>query len=45
MHACVHRGDILQVETYFHEEGRLAARRDWVVTDKASGKVLGTATR
>ena len=40
-----HRGDVVNVETYFSEEGRLAARRDWVITDAATGEYLGGATR
>lgn len=37
-------GDIVQVETYFTDEGRLAARRDWVIKCAATGEVLGAAT-
>ncbi|GFR43166.1 hypothetical protein Agub_g4215 [Astrephomene gubernaculifera] len=37
-------GDIVKVETYFTEEGRLAFRREWKLTDVATGKLLGAAT-
>lgn len=43
MHAL--RGDVVTVETYFTEEGRLAFRRDWRMINKATGKVLGVGTR
>lgn len=42
---CYHRGDIVSIETYFSEEGRLAARRDWRILNAATGEVLGMATR
>lgn len=44
MHDYPQWGDIVTVETYFTEEGRLAARRDWVITNAATGAVLGGAT-
>ena len=34
----------MRVETYFEGEGRLAARRDWVITDVATGAQLCAAT-
>lgn len=34
----------MRVETYFHFEGRASARRDWVLTDVATGAQLGCAT-
>jgi len=37
-------GDLVRAETYFCEEGRLAARRDWVVTDVKTGQRIGAAT-
>ncbi|GIL81630.1 hypothetical protein Vretifemale_10651 [Volvox reticuliferus] len=37
-------GDIVGIETYFTEEGRLAFRRDWKVTDIATGTMIGAAT-
>lgn len=37
-------GDIVGVETYFALDGRLAARRDWVLTNKTTGQYLGAAT-
>ena len=39
------RGDLVQIETYFSAEGRVGARRDWVIRSAASGEVLGRATR
>ncbi|GAX73594.1 hypothetical protein CEUSTIGMA_g1045.t1 [Chlamydomonas eustigma] len=37
-------GDILELQTYFTDDGRLAARRDWLISDTASGKQIGSAT-
>lgn len=37
-------GDVVSVETYFTEEGRLAFRREWRITDVATGELLGAAT-
>lgn len=39
------RGDLVQIETYFSAEGRVGARRDWVIRSAASGEILGRATR
>jgi hypothetical protein len=39
------RGDLVRLETYFAEDGRLATRRDWHITDAATGAYLGAATR
>jgi len=36
---------MVTVETYFSADGRLAARRDWRITNSLSGEVYGTATR
>ncbi|GLC41093.1 hypothetical protein PLESTB_000943700 [Pleodorina starrii] len=44
MHQYPKWGDIVAVETYFSEEGRLAFRRDWKVTNASTGAVLGAAT-
>lgn len=38
------RGDIVRMETFFAEEGRLAARRDWLLTDAATKQHFGAAT-
>lgn len=38
------RGDVVNVETWFQQEGRVAARRDWLLTDAATGKLYGAAT-
>lgn len=40
-----HRGDIVRLETYFAEDGRLTTRRDWRLTDATTGRYLGAATR
>lgn len=40
----IRRGDIIRVETYFQSEGRIGARRDWVLTDVATGAQIGCAT-
>lgn len=37
-------GDIVQLETYYAEEGRVMVRRDWCITDAATGHQLGAAT-
>ncbi|KAI3437803.1 hypothetical protein D9Q98_000250 [Chlorella vulgaris] len=37
-------GDVVQIDTWFQEDGKLAAQRDWSVKDKATGRVLGRAT-
>ncbi|GIL58555.1 hypothetical protein Vafri_13497 [Volvox africanus] len=37
-------GDIVGIETYFTEEGRLAFRREWKVVDIATGTMIGAAT-
>ncbi|KAG2429336.1 hypothetical protein HXX76_011102 [Chlamydomonas incerta] len=37
-------GDVVAVETYFTEEGRLAFRREWKLLDVATGKLLGAGT-
>uniref|UniRef100_UPI003F7784EC Acyl-[acyl-carrier-protein] hydrolase n=1 Tax=Chlamydomonas reinhardtii TaxID=3055 RepID=UPI003F7784EC len=37
-------GDVVAVETYFTEEGRLAFRREWKLMDVATGKLLGAGT-
>lgn len=38
-------GDLVRLETYFAEDGRLTTRRDWVITDAVTGEHLGAATR
>ncbi len=38
------RGDVIQINTWFQEDGKLLAQRDWRITDKATGKELGRAT-
>ena len=35
---------MVQIETWFQEDGKLAAQRDFVLTDAADGRVLGRAT-
>lgn len=40
----VRRGDVIKVETWFQEDGKLAAQRDWRVSDAATGQELGRAT-
>eukprot|EP00887_Chlorella_sp_A99_P001791 scaffold19.g1791.t1 len=37
-------GDIIQIETWFQEHGKIGAQRDFVITDAKSGQVLGRAT-
>ena len=38
------RNDRVRVSTWFAEAGTLAARRDWVIADAATGQQLGAAT-
>eukprot|EP00249_Psilotum_nudum_P011166 c23004_g1_i2 orf=1266-2306(-) len=37
-------GDVVQIETWFQSEGKLGMRRDWVLTNAATCKVIGRAT-
>jgi hypothetical protein len=39
------RGDLVRLETYFAEDGRLTTRRDWRITNADTGEFLGAATR
>lgn len=36
---------MVQIETWFQPEGRIGMQRNWVISNKATGKVLGKATR
>ena len=38
------RGDLVQIETWFQEDGKLAAQRDFLITELGSRRVLGRAT-
>lgn len=38
------RGDLVEVKTWFQEDGKLAAQRDFVITDVTTGQPLGRAT-
>jgi hypothetical protein len=35
---------VIKIETWFQEDGKLAAQRDWRVSDAATGQELGRAT-
>lgn len=37
-------GDMVVVETWFQEAGKVGAQRDWIIRDKATGRTLGRAT-
>jgi fatty acyl-ACP thioesterase A len=37
-------GAMVQVETWFQEAGKVGAQRDWIITDRSSGRQLGRAT-
>ena len=37
-------GDMVVVETWFQEAGKVGAQRDWIIKDKATGRALGRAT-
>lgn len=41
----ISRGDIVRLETYFQEDGRLTSRRDWRLTNATTAEYLGAATR
>ncbi|KAM7271401.1 hypothetical protein ACFE04_030615 [Oxalis oulophora] len=36
--------DVVEIETWFHSEGKFASRRDWVLRDYTNGQVIGRAT-
>ena len=36
---------MVSVETFFMEEGRLAARREWELKNTGTGELIGSATR
>jgi acyl-CoA thioesterase FadM len=38
------RGDLIELETWFQDAGKLAAQRDWLLRDKRTGQLLGRAT-
>ena len=42
--ACV-GGDLVQIETWFQEEGRIAACRNWIIRNITTKEELGRATR
>ncbi|KAH7284466.1 hypothetical protein KP509_34G055100 [Ceratopteris richardii] len=37
-------GDVVEFETWCQAEGKAGTRRDWLITDVASGKLIGRAT-
>jgi fatty acyl-ACP thioesterase A len=37
-------GDVVEIETWFQEAGKLGAQRDWLINDKVTGQQLGRAT-
>ncbi|KAL3644231.1 hypothetical protein CASFOL_012163 [Castilleja foliolosa] len=37
-------GDVVEVETWYQNEGRIGPRRDWFLKDFATGEVIGRAT-
>jgi len=39
-----HWGDVVEIETWFQESGKIGAQRDWVLRDAATGDILGRAT-
>ncbi|EEF29646.1 oleoyl-acyl carrier protein thioesterase 1, chloroplastic [Ricinus communis] len=36
--------DVVEVETWCQSEGRIGTRRDWILTDYATGQIIGRAT-
>lgn len=39
------RSDVVEIETWCQGDGRIGTRRDWIVKDYATGRVIGRATR
>ena len=39
------RGDLVQIETWFQEEGRVAACRNWIIRNVSTSEEIGRATR
>ncbi|XP_078447459.1 oleoyl-acyl carrier protein thioesterase, chloroplastic-like [Wolffia australiana] len=37
-------GDVVEIETWCQEDGKVGTRRDWIIKDYASGVVIGRAT-
>ncbi|MCO5572586.1 hypothetical protein L7F22_026342 [Adiantum nelumboides] len=37
-------GDVVEIETWCQAEGKAGTRRDWLITDVASGKLIGRVT-
>ncbi|XP_039803477.1 oleoyl-acyl carrier protein thioesterase 1, chloroplastic-like [Panicum virgatum] len=37
-------GDVVEIETWCQEDGRIGTRRDWILKDLANGEVIGRAT-
>uniref|UniRef100_A0A175YKM2 Acyl-[acyl-carrier-protein] hydrolase n=1 Tax=Daucus carota subsp. sativus TaxID=79200 RepID=A0A175YKM2_DAUCS len=37
--------DVVEIETWGHNEGRIGTRRDWIIRDYYTGEVIGRATR
>ncbi|GMJ01290.1 fatA acyl-ACP thioesterase 1, fatA acyl-ACP thioesterase [Hibiscus trionum] len=48
MHIEIHKypawSDVVEIETWAQSEGRIGARRDWILKDAASGQLIGRAT-
>lgn len=44
MHSYPKWGDLVEIETWFQAEGRIAANRSWTIKDVKTGRVLGNAT-
>ena len=42
---CICRGDLVQIETWFQEEGRIAACRNWIIRNVTTKEEIGRATR
>ncbi|MCO5595876.1 hypothetical protein L7F22_049927 [Adiantum nelumboides] len=38
------RGDVVEIETWCQGEGKAGTRRDWLITDVASGILIGRVT-
>ncbi|KAF2916934.1 oleoyl-acyl carrier protein thioesterase 1, chloroplastic [Oryza sativa Japonica Group] len=37
-------GDVVEIETWCQEDGKIGTRRDWILKDLANGEVIGRAT-
>lgn len=44
-HHIMHRGRVIEIETWAQTDGRNGMRRDWIIKDSAISEIIGRATR